>query len=264
MPTGVSMITGYNSDVPHSDVTFHVQTEDKGADSAWIESLVYVGGQVVARKRSSYKNCLDEGKGRDAIVEVMGRQHRLMIAEIRGGKYDAQVPQIVGGVIVEEKTSLNQPAEAPKAAPPATATPEHKTLDEMVLAEDKAGAAEGGITQEATPTLDQVILEYLNSEAEQEHLVLMMDADGELIFGEEVLLRFRTKSSVSSAAVPGTLVAVKMISTVSSPTTIAAGETDEKGELTLSVRIPALQRGTGALIITATSKLGTAEIKHLL
>ncbi len=133
-----------------------------------------------------------------------------------------------------------------------------------MLAEDKAGAAEGKITEKATPTLDQVILEYLNSEAEQEHLVLMMDADGELIFGEEVLLRFRTKSSVSSAAVPGTLVAVKMISTVSSPATIAAGETDEKGELGLSVRIPALQRGTGALIITATSKLGTAEIKHLL
>ncbi len=264
MPTGVSMITGYNTDVPHSDVIFHVQTEDKGADSAWIESLVYVGGQVVARKRSSYKDCLDEGKGRDAIVKLMDRQHRLMIAEIRSGKYDPQVPQIVGGVIVEERTSPEQPTETPEAASPSTATAEHKTLDELVLAEGKAGAAEGDSTHESTPTLDQVILEYLNSEAELEHLVLMMEAAGELIFGEEVVLRIRTKSSVSDAAVPRTLVAVKMISTVSSPTTIAAGETDEKGELTLSVRIPALQRGTGALIITATSKLGTAEIKHLL
>ena len=42
------MITGYNTDVRHDSVVFHVQTEDKGAANPLIESLVYVGGQVVA------------------------------------------------------------------------------------------------------------------------------------------------------------------------------------------------------------------------
>jgi hypothetical protein len=257
------MITGYNTDVPHSDLVFHVQTEDKGKSSAWIESLVYVGGQVVARKRSSYKSYLDEGQGKQAIAEMMDKQHRLMIAEVRGGKFDAKVSELASAAIQPEA-----PAESTAAtdtSPGLHATEDLRTLDEVILAEQQAVMEDQEVaTEESVPTLDQVILEYLNSEAEQEHLVLMMDSDGDLVPGEEVGMRFQTKSSVSAAAVPGTLVAVKMISTISSPATLAAGETDEQGELGLTIRIPDLQQGTGALIITASSKLGTAEIKQLL
>ncbi len=86
------MITGYNTDVPHSGVVFHVQTEDKGIASAFIESLVYVGGQILAKKRTSYKSALEAGDSKKQIVELMDRQHRLTIAEIQSGKYDKQVP----------------------------------------------------------------------------------------------------------------------------------------------------------------------------
>ncbi len=258
------MITGYNTDVPHSDLVFHVQTEDKGTSSAWIESLVYVGGQVVSRKRSSYKSYLDEGRGRQAIAEMMDKQHRLMIAEVRGGKFDAKVAELAAGAI-KEKAAAECTASATASSPVSQSTDDLRTLDEVILADQQAVMEDHEVVEdESVPTLDQVILEYLNSEAEQEHLVLMMDSDGDLVPGEEVGMRFQTKSSVSAAAVPGTLVAVKMISTVSSPATLAAGETDEKGELGLSIRIPDLQQGTGALIITASSKLGTAEIKQLL
>jgi hypothetical protein len=258
------MITGYNTDVPHSGMVFHVQTEDKGTSSAWIESLVYVGGQVVARKRSSYKSYLDEGLGRRAIAEMMDKQHRLMIAEVRGGKFDAKVAELAAGA-VKEKAVVESTAAATVSSPESQSTEDLRTLDEVILADQQAVLEDQEVApDEPVPTLDQVILEYLNSEAEQEHLVLMMDSDGDLVPGEEVGMRFQTKSSVSAAAVPGTLVAVKMISTVSSPATLAAGETDDKGELGLSIRIPDLQQGTGALIITASSKLGTAEIKQLL
>ena len=52
------MITGYNTDVRHGEVVYHVQTEDKGAANPFIESLVYVGGQVLASKRASYADLL--------------------------------------------------------------------------------------------------------------------------------------------------------------------------------------------------------------
>jgi hypothetical protein len=55
-----------------------------------------------------------------------------------------------------------------------------------------------------------------------------------------------------------------MISTVVEPATLAQGETNAAGELGLSVSIPALQRGSSALIVTASSSIGTAEIKQLL
>ena len=49
------MITGYNTDVSHHDLVMHVQTEDKGLDAATIESLVYVGGQIIGKRRSGYR-----------------------------------------------------------------------------------------------------------------------------------------------------------------------------------------------------------------
>ena len=84
------MITGYNTDVRHGEVVYHVQTEDKGISNPFIESLVYVGGQVLASKRASYAEMLAEGKDEKDIVALMDHQHRTMIAAIRHGKLDAK------------------------------------------------------------------------------------------------------------------------------------------------------------------------------
>ena len=88
------MITGYNTDVRHGEVVFHVQTEDKGVSNPFIESLVYVGGQVLASKRASYAEMLAEGKEEKEIVALMDHQHRTMIAAIRHGKLDAKLASL--------------------------------------------------------------------------------------------------------------------------------------------------------------------------
>jgi len=48
------VITGYNTDVEHDGVVYHVQTEDKGLETPFILSLVYSGGAILASKRSRY------------------------------------------------------------------------------------------------------------------------------------------------------------------------------------------------------------------
>ncbi len=238
------MITGYNTDVRHRGEVFHVQTEDKGLETAWIESLVYAGGQILARKRSSYKTLLDEGRGKAAISELMDRQHRLVIAEIRRGRFD---PHLAG---------MESGAQGPKQASTVVA--------EAAALAEQAAAPAGPPPAEAGPTLDQVILDYLNSEAEQEQLVLVMDVDDELGLGRTARLTLRTKSSVSSLPVAGAEVAVRMISTVGEPATLGGGKTTGEGALELTVSIPALQQGTAALIVSASSEIGNAEIKQLL
>ena len=90
------MITGYNTDVRRVGVAFHVQTEDKGEGNPLIESLVYVGGQVVAARRSSYSDLLAGGKGEAEIVRLIERQHRTMIAAIKGGRFDRKVMELLG------------------------------------------------------------------------------------------------------------------------------------------------------------------------
>lgn len=239
------MITGYNTDVSHADLVFHVQTEDKGVEVACIESLVYVGGQILGKRRTSYREVVEASEGRAAIVDLMDRQHRLMIAGIRGGEYDEKLVSL--GLVT-----------APAVAEEGTEPP-----SEPIPISEESPFSPVAATGESQ-TLDQMILDYLNSEAEQEHLVLMMDVAQEFRLGETASMRFRTKGSITGEPVPSTLISVKMISTVSEPLTLAQGETDLEGELDLSLKIPDLKRGSSALIVTASSEMGTAEIKHLL
>lgn len=242
------MITGYNTDVRHNDVVFHVQTEDKGRANPFIESLIYVGGQVVAAKRASYADLVAAGKEDRAIVALMDRQHRLMIAAIRSGKFDHKLDSVSGKrpVITGESGAV-----AAVAAPPES--------PDGVRASGASPSSAAG-----PPTLDQVVLEYLSAEARQEHLTLDVDLAGELGLGRRARLALRTVSSRRSQPIADAQVTVKMISTSGEPLTLAQGRTDGHGCLQLDVDVPALGQGSAALIVTASSPLGNAELKHLL
>ena len=113
-------------------------------------------------------------------------------------------------------------------------------------------------------TLDQVILEYLTTEAEQEQLVLELEDEVDLKAGDLARLSLRTKSSRTGSPVASSKVNVKMISTFGGPRTLGIGTTDDDGFLEVLVDIPEVSPGTAALIITATSEIGQAELKQLL
>jgi hypothetical protein len=264
------MITGYNTDVRHNDVVFHVQTEDKGLSNPFIESLVYVGGQVLASKRSNYAELLSEGKEEKDIVAVMDHQHRTMIAAIRHGKLDAKLQALLAGkqtgAFDSTKTAtavgstgidtgtIARPAPASQVPvpPPASPTPAARPLPPPASAPARER------------TLDQVILEYLTNEADQEQLVLLVEDEEELALGKQARLVVRTRSSKSGMPVVGAQVSIRMISTVVDPVVLGNGRTDDEGLLILKFAIPAIGRGTAALIITAVSGIGRAELKHLL
>jgi hypothetical protein len=250
------MITGYNTDVRHNEVVFHVQTEDKGLSNPFIESLIYVGGQVLASKRANYAELLAEGKEEKDIVALMDHQHRTMIAAIRHGKFDTKVQSLLAGkqtgnVELPTASARPVPAQDPggtiaRPAPPPAPLPRPAA----------APARER--------TLDQVILEYLTNEADQEQLVLLLEEESDLALGRNARLVLRTRSSKSGLPVVGAQVSVRMISTVSDPRVLSTGRTDDEGLAVLLFEIPAIGRGTAALIITAISSIGRAELKHLL
>ena len=85
------MITGFNTDIKHNDKVYHIQTEDKGLANPYIESLVYVGGEILASKKTSYAEKVKEGISETDIGTLMEHQHRTMIAAIKRGKFDALV-----------------------------------------------------------------------------------------------------------------------------------------------------------------------------
>jgi hypothetical protein len=252
------MITGYNTDVRHNDVVFHVQTEDKGMSNPFIESLIYVGGQVLASKRSAYADLLNEGKEEKDIVAMMDHQHRTMIAAIRHGKFDTKLQALLAGKQTSafeathtgDTGTIARPA--PAAPPPPQPTPPARPLPPPVAAPARER------------TLDQVILEYLTNEADQEQLVLLVEEEAELALGRQARLVIRTRSSKSGMPVVGSQVSIRMISTVADPRVLVTGRTDDDGLAAMTFEIPTIGRGTAALIITAVSAIGRAELKHLL
>lgn len=90
------MITGYNTDVRHGNRIFHVQTEDKGLSNPRIETLIYVGGEILDSYRSSYDDLLAAPPVAEAIIqERMDEQHRAVIRDIKNGKYDLTPPDLL-------------------------------------------------------------------------------------------------------------------------------------------------------------------------
>lgn len=82
------MITGFNTDVKHNSKVYHVQTEDKGRTNPKIESLVYVGGEILDSHQTVYED--REGLSEDQIMEMLEKQHKRVIRGIKTGLYDEE------------------------------------------------------------------------------------------------------------------------------------------------------------------------------
>lgn len=97
------MITGYNTDVRHGNRIFHVQTEDKGLANPRIETLIYVGGEILDSYRSSYEDLLAQPPLDEGVIQSrMDEQHRAVIRDIKNGKYDLTPPDVM------EQQAFNQ------------------------------------------------------------------------------------------------------------------------------------------------------------
>jgi hypothetical protein len=248
------LITGFNTDIKHLNRVFHVQTEDKGAENPTIESLVYVGGEIVAAKKTPYGDTIRTG-GAKAVQEMMETQHRRIIAAIQRGRFDG--PD--GSVRAPTKDDLTADAPARPVLPPpppsATERPPEIPLG-MVIVEKTQKVEER--------TLDQVILDYLASEVSQEHLDLTLYSSPEFYLGETVEIRLRAETSLSRQPVPAAAIVIKVISTVDKPAVIYQGKTAGDGSCTALCKLPEYHSGNAALIIQATSEAGSTEIKYLL
>lgn len=104
------MITGHNTDINFNGVIYHVQTEDKGKTNPVVETLVYKGGEILDARRTSYIEMLKDGYDEKKIIDLIEEQHRTVITDIRGGKYDkgASKGDVLAEGIIDNKKSLDQ------------------------------------------------------------------------------------------------------------------------------------------------------------
>jgi hypothetical protein len=227
------LITGFNTDIKHNEKVYHIQTEDKGLQNPCIESLIYVGGEILASKKTSYADQLKSGLDEKTIGGLMEQQHKTMIAAIKRGRFDAFDVTQSKTAIARDKATIAQPSPSTLSA----------GLDEK--------------------TLDQVIIDYLASEAESEHLEMSIENPAEFISGQTIELRILTRKSLSQQPITGAAIEARVISTVEPPRVVFRGKTDNDGAVTLRCTIPIFRDGTAAMIISAQSSLGNDEVKQL-
>jgi hypothetical protein len=228
------VITGFNTDIKHNEKVYHIQTEDKGLQNPYIESLVYVGGEILASKKTSYAEQAGAGVDEKWIGGLMEQQHRTMIAAIKRGRFD-----VVADVTKSTpRPTLSAPMPTRVEPPPPLAIDEERTLD-------------------------QVIIDYLASEAESEHLELSLMNSTEFYAGLPVELRVAAKKSLSQNPIAAAAIEVKVISTVEPPRVIFRGKTAADGTTVVRCTIPQFAEGTAAIIISASSPIGNDEVKQL-
>ena len=112
------MITGFNTDIEHNGVTYHVQTEDKGVDTPLILSLVYDRGTILASKRSPYNDLLQSGFNEQALAERLQKQHKLICAAVSAGRIEELKQMTAREAALKREASTNGSAAAVAVAPP--------------------------------------------------------------------------------------------------------------------------------------------------
>jgi hypothetical protein len=248
------VITGFNTDVKHRNRVFHIQTEDKGESNPYVESLVYVGGEILATKRTSYAEVI-KATGRDdhAVQDLMEQQHRTMIAAIQRGRFDG--PN--GAIQIPEGMS---PSGEPEPVPASASAAKAERPSKKVKGD---ATAPPGTESPMAPdrTLDQMVLEYLVSDEVPEEMELSFSPAPDFTSGRSVQTKLKAVSGSPARPVGGAIVQVRVLSTSARASTVFQGKTASDGSCPISFMVPSHPNGMAAAVFRVTAPDATAEIQ---
>ncbi len=88
-----SPILGYNHNVKYRGLIFHVQTEDSGLLSPHLFTHLFYGGVILSSRKLVY----DAGSAEDAIKGLMQSQHKIVLKDLKNGKFDDKIDQYLAG-----------------------------------------------------------------------------------------------------------------------------------------------------------------------
>ncbi len=209
------MITGYNQDVPYKGKIFHVQTEDRGKENPVIETLIYLGGEIVSSFKTSYKQMLERNCTEAEIAALLEKQHRRIVVEVKLGKY------------AKEK--------------------EDKPFGEGII---------------SNKSLDEVILDYLTSEAEGEKMKVSIIEQSPMVAGTRAFFKVKTFYDISEVPVENADVRVKLITSDGMNSDILKTATNHEGLCNALFEIPNI-KGNGVVVLTVSKDKEKFESKVL-
>lgn len=82
------MVVGFNHNIKHKGKMYHIQTEDSGLDNPHIITHLFVGGNILASKKTSYADIVGAENLTQVVRELMEEQHKEMLRNLINGVYD--------------------------------------------------------------------------------------------------------------------------------------------------------------------------------
>lgn len=284
------MITGFNTDVEHGGVVYHVQTEDKGLKSPLILSLVYVGGTILASKRTPYDDLIASGFDEKKLEERLQRQHKLICAAVHAGRIEDLKRQTER----ESATRARLPEpEEQKVEPPETKEAE---AAQVVAAQEDADIFEHGSIadnmppavfippppvveseQPPAPEMTQAppsaeyehvdysrVVDYSDVASSVHELNISLLDEKKFVAGEYVKIQLHVgrgwdgHRSVANAAVT-----LKILGSSFRPL-IFSGKTGHDGTAIFYAMLPYFTSGRAAILVSATDKGEKAELRRVI
>ena len=149
------MVVGFNHNFRYNGEVYHIQTEDSGANSPNIVTLLYQGGTILASKKTSYADIVRVDNLEQVVEELMKEQHKEMLRRLKAGEFDAVIERFKTGKSVAPQMSVREKVPAP---PRPESVPPQVTVEKQPAA---IPAPPPSTPKTAETSLDEVILSYL-------------------------------------------------------------------------------------------------------
>ncbi len=281
------MITGFNTDIEHDGVIYHVQTEDKGLDTPIILSLVYAGGTILASKRAPYQDLIAEGFSDEVLAERLKRQHRLICAAIHSGRIndlkkmsgrvkEAPPPQEVVETTAAETDATEAEVETAPPAPaeegfeieywPMTQEWAPPPPREEVEMADESEMARYEPVEAALESVEAEEVQELELETVlPDGLYINILDDEEFYSGQRYTLRVLVTNVTDGDEKPlsNVAVSVKVLGTTFRPL-IYTLKTESDGVASIATEIPQFTSGRAAVLVRAVAKDQAAELRRII
>lgn len=276
------MITGFNTDVEHGGIVYHVQTEDKGLASPLILTLVYTGGTILASKRVTYDDLIAEGFDERVLAERLTRQHKLVCAAIRTGRVEdlrrmserataertaartkagkRKTKRLVESPVVEVSN-----AKVPDVAAPFATVPKETAPVDQLHADAKHLDSK---TKKTLPVTVRAVTkgevaDFARDAATKDDLHLSLVEEKEFRGGKSVTLNVRVgRGANGSEAADGAEVAIKILGSSFRPVLFSA-KTNAQGVATVRAEFPHFSSGRAAILVRATLNGYEAELRRI-
>jgi hypothetical protein len=290
------VITGFNTDVEHDSVVYHVQTEDKGLKSPLILSLVYVGGTILASKRTPYDDLIASGFDEKLLAERLQRQHKLICAAIHAGRIEdlkRQTERESATRAGRPTERENQKSEQPEKSEPLEALQpempqEVSAQDDLIIfelgsiadtmspppaflatpvvpSEPAAANVEPPVSSADWEHVDYSrVVDYTEARSGEDELKITLLEDRKFVSGEFVKINLHVgRGPKGLESVASVAVNLKILGSNFRPL-IFSGKTGGDGTLIFYAMLPYFKSGRAAILISANLKGERAELRRVI